>query len=59
MLAMRKRGERGASAVEYAILVAATAALFVLVVTVFFDGLGAILQHQCDVQTGWVCKDTN
>ena len=43
--------ERGASAVEYGLLIAGIAALIVTVVFVFGDALTAIFQDTCDKVT--------
>lgn len=62
---MKKRGEDGASAVEYGLLVAAIAALIVVVVfvlggliqRVFKDTCDEIAQH--DDKTGSTCQTTD
>jgi len=47
MLAARKDSERGASAVEYGLLIAGIAALIVVVVFAFGDALTGIFQDTC------------
>ena len=44
----RARDERGASAVEYGLLVAGIAALISLVVYAFGGGVGGLFQGTCD-----------
>jgi pilus assembly protein Flp/PilA len=46
-----KRDERGASAVEYGLLIAGIAALIVLVVFAFGDNLTAIFSDTCEAVT--------
>ena len=48
MLAARKDSERGASAVEYGLLIAGIAALIVVVVFAFGDNLTGIFEETCD-----------
>jgi pilus assembly protein Flp/PilA len=51
MLAARKDAERGASAVEYGLLIAGIAALIVVVVFAFGDNLTAIFEDTCSSVT--------
>jgi len=51
MLAARKDSERGASAVEYGLLIAGIAALIVVVVFAFGDNLTNIFTETCDAVT--------
>ena len=56
MLAAR-RDERGASAVEYGLLIAGIAALIVLVVFAFGDNIADIFNSTCDsIATGTGCS---
>jgi pilus assembly protein Flp/PilA len=48
MLAARTDSERGASAVEYGLLIAGIAALIVVVVFAFGDNLQAIFEDTCN-----------
>ncbi len=48
MLAARKDSERGASAVEYGLLIAGIAALIVVVVFAFGDNLTGIFSDTCE-----------
>lgn len=47
MLAARKDSERGASAVEYGLLIAGIAALIVVIVFAFGDNLTGIFSDTC------------
>ncbi|WP_292679430.1 Flp family type IVb pilin [Nocardioides sp.] len=56
MLAARKSSERGASAVEYGLLIAGIAALIVVIVFAFGDNIRDIFNSTCDaVATGSGC----
>ena len=56
MLAARKDSERGASAVEYGLLIAGIAALIVVIVFAFGDNIQDIFNDTCDaVATGTGC----
>ena len=56
MLAARKDSERGASAVEYGLLIAGIAALIVVVVFAFGDNIRDVFNDTCDaVATGTGC----
>ena len=56
MLAARARSERGASAVEYGLLIAGIAALIVVIVFAFGDNIRDIFNSTCDaVATGSGC----
>ena len=56
MLAARKDSERGASAVEYGLLIAGIAALIVVIVFAFGDNISDIFNDTCDaVATGSGC----
>jgi len=48
MLAARKDSERGASAVEYGLLIAGIAALIVVVVFAFGDNLQSVFETTCN-----------
>lgn len=48
VLSARHRTERGASAVEYGLLIAGIAALIALVVYSFGGGVGGLFQDTCD-----------
>ncbi|GAB3266031.1 Flp family type IVb pilin [Nocardioides dilutus] len=52
MLAARTDSERGASAVEYGLLIAGIAALIVVVVFAFGDALQGVFQDTCDSVAG-------
>ena len=52
MLAARKDSERGASAVEYGLLIAGIAALIVVVVFAFGDALAGVFEDTCDSVAG-------
>ena len=51
MLAARTNSERGASAVEYGLLIAGIAALIVVVVFAFGDNLKAVFSETCNSVT--------
>jgi len=51
MLAARTNSERGASAVEYGLLIAGIAALIVVVVFAFGDNLKAVFEETCNSVT--------
>jgi pilus assembly protein Flp/PilA len=56
MLAARTDSERGASAVEYGLLIAGIAALIVVIVFAFGDNISDIFNDTCDaVATGAGC----
>jgi pilus assembly protein Flp/PilA len=48
----RARAERGASAVEYGLLIAGIAALIVIVVFAFGDNINDIFNSTCDAVNG-------
>jgi len=52
MLAARNDSERGASAVEYGLLIAGIAALIVVVVFAFGDNLQGVFQDTCNSISG-------
>jgi pilus assembly protein Flp/PilA len=51
MLAARTKSERGASAVEYGLLIAGIAALIVVVVFAFGDNLKGVFSDTCNSVT--------
>ena len=56
VLASRSNSERGASAVEYGLLIAGIAALIVVIVFAFGDNIQDIFNSTCDaVATGTGC----
>ena len=54
-----KMSERGASAVEYGLLIAGIAALIVVVVFAFGDNLTSIFEETCDAVTASAASATN
>jgi pilus assembly protein Flp/PilA len=54
-----KMDERGASAVEYGLLIAGIAALIVVVVFAFGDSLTTIFTDTCDAVTASATSTTN
>ena len=52
MLAARAKDERGASAVEYGLLIAGIAALIVVIVFAFGDSIRDAFQETCETVAG-------
>jgi pilus assembly protein Flp/PilA len=52
MLAARTKSERGASAVEYGLLIAGIAALIVVIVFAFGDNLKGVFEDTCKSVSG-------
>lgn len=55
---MRRRDEQGASAVEYALIVALCVAVFVAAAFAFGGAVGDVFgHHACNESAGYECED--